>query len=178
MELALYCPVCGYYEKENDTIGWRGDYYTSVSSGSLFGELLAFQFSAWLEQLRMLNIGCGSDALKIVEAGAHDGKLAGDILTWLQLRQPELAARLEYWIIEPSARRQQSQHEILRSFSPRVRWANKLSAVGDCSAAKVRGVIFSNELLDAMPVHRLGWDAKRCEWFECTGKPCRSLGIP
>ena len=50
MELALYCPVCGYYEKEEDIIGRRGDYYTSVSVGSLFGELLAFQFAEWLEE--------------------------------------------------------------------------------------------------------------------------------
>ena len=28
------------------------------------------------------------------------------------------------------------------------------------------GVIFSNELLDAMPVHRLGWDAAKKTWFE------------
>src|SRR5690242_17178325 len=48
MDLALYCPVYGYYEKEMDTLGRRGDYYTSVSVGSLFGELLAFQFSDWL----------------------------------------------------------------------------------------------------------------------------------
>lgn len=27
-------------------------------------------------------------------------------------------------------------------------------------------IIFANELLDAMPVHRLGWDAKERTWFE------------
>jgi SAM-dependent MidA family methyltransferase len=30
----------------------------------------------------------------------------------------------------------------------------------------LRGVIFSNELLDAMPVHRFGWDAAKKTWFE------------
>ena len=30
----------------------------------------------------------------------------------------------------------------------------------------LRGIVFSNELLDAMPVHRLGWDAKARAWFE------------
>src|ERR1035441_6127471 len=50
MELALYCPNCGYYEKEEDIIGVRGDYYTSVSVGSLFGELLAFQVAEWLQE--------------------------------------------------------------------------------------------------------------------------------
>ena len=33
MELALYCPLCGYYEKKRDTAGRRGDFYTSVSVG-------------------------------------------------------------------------------------------------------------------------------------------------
>jgi SAM-dependent MidA family methyltransferase len=28
------------------------------------------------------------------------------------------------------------------------------------------GIIFSNELLDAFPVHRFGWDAKEQKWFE------------
>jgi len=50
MELALYCPVYGFYELEQDTIGRRGDFYTSVSVGSLFGELLAWQFAEWLEE--------------------------------------------------------------------------------------------------------------------------------
>ncbi len=48
MELALYCPDCGYYETKVD-IGRRGDFYTSVSVGGLFGELLACQFANWLE---------------------------------------------------------------------------------------------------------------------------------
>jgi len=45
MELALYCPVYGYYEKEEDSIGRHGDFYTSVSVGSLFGGMLGWQFA-------------------------------------------------------------------------------------------------------------------------------------
>ena len=51
MELALYCPVHGYYETKKDNPGRRGDFYTSVSVGELFGQLLAFQFAEWLETL-------------------------------------------------------------------------------------------------------------------------------
>ena len=51
MELALYCPDYGFYERESDTVGRRGDFYTSVSVGALFGELLAFQFAEWLAKL-------------------------------------------------------------------------------------------------------------------------------
>ncbi|MFO1513045.1 MAG: hypothetical protein U1F83_09070 [Verrucomicrobiota bacterium] len=62
MEIALYCPDCGYYEKENDNIGRRGDFYTSVSVGPLFGHLLAFQFAKWLEEIPAATV-------QLVEAG-------------------------------------------------------------------------------------------------------------
>ena len=36
-----------------------------------------------------------------------------------------------------------------------------------CEASlPARQIIFANELLDAFPVHRLGWDAKAGAWFE------------
>src|ERR1041385_2152049 len=79
MELALYCPDCGFYEKEGDNVGKRGDFFTSVSVGNLFGELLAFQFAQWLHGLRSVN-----RSVRIVEAGAHNGQLAKDILSWLR----------------------------------------------------------------------------------------------
>src|SRR5580658_4822101 len=79
MELALYCPETGYYETKKDIVGRRGDFITSVSAGSLFGELLAFQFAEWLEALPIADC-----RLPIAEAGAHDGRLAADILGWLK----------------------------------------------------------------------------------------------
>lgn len=162
MELALCCPVYGYYEKEGDTVGRRGDFITSVSVGSLFGELLGFQFSAWMEELR-----CGERGLQIVEAGAHDGHLANDILTWLRERRPGLFRQLEYWIVEPSARRRESQERALQGFGGAIHWATQLSGLADASGADgVCGILFCNELLDAMPVHRLGWDAGAKAWFE------------
>jgi SAM-dependent MidA family methyltransferase len=160
MELALYCPVHGYYETKKDNPGRHGDFYTSVGVGELFGQLLAFQFAEWLKSLRIADCG-----LRIVEAGAHDGRLARDILAWLQLNRPKLLDQIEYWIIEPSARRQEWQGETLREFAPRVRWFDSLQSMFSRNP-KLSGVIFSNELLDAMPVHRLGWDAQNKKWFE------------
>ena len=185
MELALYCPNCGYYETEEDIIGRGGDYYTSVNVGSLLGELLAFQFAEWLEEIqeRSFNqsglnsegkLRDGSGVLRIVEAGAHGGDLAGDILNWLRDHRAELFGRLEYWIVEPSARRQVWQQRKLSKYGNTVRWARDLAEVTGvaCSdtriprSAGLRGIMFSNELLDSMPVHRLGWDAKARVWFE------------
>jgi SAM-dependent MidA family methyltransferase len=177
MELALYCPVHGYYETEKDNPGRHGDFYTSVGVGELFGQLLAFQFAEWLETLNpqppvVPQPGEGGSTLNLVEAGAHDGRLAKDILAWLQLKRPKLFEQIEYWVIEPSPRRQKWQKETLKNFAPRVRWFNNFHSIVSGNSAPgprpstLHGIIFSNELLDAMPVHRLGWDAQSKKWFE------------
>ncbi|HKQ38542.1 MAG TPA: SAM-dependent methyltransferase [Verrucomicrobiae bacterium] len=161
MELALYCPNLGYYERPESRIGKHGDYYTNVSVGPLFGRLLAFQFAKWLEPI--------PGPVQLVEAGAHDGRLASDILSAL----PEsLLQRVEYWIVEPSENRQKWQQETLNEFAGKVRW---FKALPD----SVTGVIFCNELLDAMPFKRIGWDAKNQTWFEwCVTQDLQWARVP
>jgi len=158
MELALYCPESGYYEAKKDSVGRGGDFITSVSVGPLFGELLAWQFAGWLQDL-----SGATPRPTIVEAGAHQGTLAGDILGWLQKHRADLFGRLEYVISEPSPRRREWQRQTLAAFAPRVRW---VAGFGGAAAEHFHGIIFSNELLDAFPVHRFGWDAGKREWFE------------
>lgn len=167
MELALYAPGLGYYERAAQVVGREGDFYTSVSVGPVFGELLAFQFAEWMES---------DSPFQIVEVGAHDGRLARDILGWFRQWRPALAGAVEYWIVEPSPIRREWQAKTLSKFDGQVRWT---SAVPDSGARlatdlpapisqlpPIRGVIFANELLDALPVHRLGWDAAKHTWFE------------
>ena len=183
MELALYCPKSGYYERASkskvlgpkskvlasrrtqdfglrtldfDPVGRHGDFFTSVSTGSLFGELLAFQFAHWLEGLAL-------GPFQLVEAGAHDGRLAFDILGWLRRHRPNLLNRLDFWLIEPSQRRQSWQKARLEQFAGQIRWAESLQALPD---GGVNGAIFCNELLDAFPVHRLAWDRSSRKWIE------------
>jgi SAM-dependent MidA family methyltransferase len=157
MELALYAPGCGYYERPRE-IGRRGDFFTSVSVGPVFGELLAFQFAQWLDK-----IAPPPAPWQIVEAGAHDGRLALDILRWLRRRRPDIFAGLEYWVIEPSPVRRAWQEEKLGNKFVGVKWAG---GFGEPGLRRVRGVIFSNELLDAMPAHRLCRDAAGKKWLE------------
>lgn len=178
MELALYCPVYGYYEKEGDTVGRHGDYFTSVSVGSLFGELLASQFAAWLEggpktssETTIEGGSTGMSGAVIVEAGAHHGTLALDILNWMRQWRPALLDRLTYWIVEPSPRRQEWQRRTLAAFGGQVRWASDFHGLRnghkeDQGGGGVRGIIFCNELLDALPLRRFGWDTSRRCWFE------------
>src|ERR1700722_2508418 len=97
MEVALYCPNFGYYERLDESPGRKGDFFTSVSVGPLFGELLAAQFADWR--------AAANSPWQILEAGAHDGRLAGDILKWLRENAAEAFQRLEYWILEPSTLR-------------------------------------------------------------------------
>jgi SAM-dependent MidA family methyltransferase len=163
MELALYCPDYGYYEAKKDNPGRSGDFYTSVSVGELFGQLLAFQFAGWLEP----EAESQRSEAGIIEAGAHDGTLAGDILNWLQRARPGLFERIQYVIVEPSLRRQEWQKEKLEKFAPHVRWFADLKTLSRVTHhPSLHSVIFSNELLDAMPVHRFGWDAAGQKWFE------------
>lgn len=156
MELALYAPGLGYYEQQHE-IGKRGDFFTSVSVGPLFGELLAFQFSQWLGE------ESGSGKLQILEAGAHQGMLAADILRWMRRRRPELFGRLEYSLVEPSPIHRQWQERTLKPWLSKVKWTSGLPEAGQPQAYQI---IFSNEFLDAMPVHRLVWNAEAKRWGE------------
>lgn len=162
MDLALYCPNLGYYEGEKDRVGRGGDFYTSVSAGQVFGNLLAFQIAEWSRSPRL---GLENGPLQIVEAGAHRGDLARDILSWMQRHAPDVFDRLDYWIVGPSSALQSAQKSALTD-RHNVTWANDLEAVAKRLSGGVRGIILSNELLDAMPVHRVSWDKRARRWFE------------
>jgi SAM-dependent MidA family methyltransferase len=138
MEQALYHPQHGYYSSGRCAIGRKGDYFTNVSVGPLFGQLLAAQFSEIWERLGKMN------HFVIVEQGAHDGQLARDVLEFLQNRLPEFFDALRYRIVEPFPILEEHQRNRLGSFGDKVEWQKSLEPF--------TGIHFSNELLDAMPV--------------------------
>ncbi len=156
MELSLYAPGVGYYERQRE-IGRRGDFFTSVSVGPLFGELLAFQFAQSFAR-------AGSGPVQIVEAGAHQGVLAADILAWMRRRRPDLLGRLEYCLVEPSGTRRAWQATALRPWLSHIKWVDAIAVPGGQPAMRI---IFCNELLDAMPAHRCVWNAAGKKWEEC-----------
>ncbi len=153
MELALYHPGCGYYETKG-RIGKSGDFMTNVSVGNLFGGLICEQLRQWTEEQT-------HECLHWVEAGAHDGQLAGDILDHCQNHHPETYKAIDYRIIEPSETRRRCQEHQLERHSSKVQWSLSWEAHRRNS---ISGVIFSNELLDAFPVERLCWDAAKRQW--------------
>ena len=138
MRHALYHPEYGYYSSGRCAIGRKGDYFTNVSVGPLFGQLLAAQFSEIWERLGKMN------DFVIVEQGAHDGQFALDVLEFVQKRLPEFFDALHYQILEPFPMLEERQRRRLEAFADKVKWSD--------SPEPFTGVHFSNELLDAMPV--------------------------
>lgn len=145
MEQCLYHPKHGYYTAGLRPIGPQGDFYTNVSMSRIFGQLLAKQFE---EMWKLLDCP-GSFAL--LEQGAHDGRLAQDILTWTRDFSPEFHKCVKYWIVEPTPAYREAQAYTLKAWPDRkVRW---LPDIRELDHGSLHGVFFSHELLDALPVH-------------------------
>lgn len=142
MELALYHPEHGYYASGRASIGRRGDFFTNVSVGPLFGKLLAAQFAEIWEKLGQ------PDDFTVVEQGAHDGVFAADVLNALRRSASECFAATSYIILEPFPIWQERQQENLRDFSGKISWLESIDQL-----APFAGVHFSNELFDSLPVH-------------------------
>jgi SAM-dependent MidA family methyltransferase len=142
MEQALYHPEHGYYASGRAAIGRRGDYFTSVSVGRVFGRLIAAQFAEIWKRLGQ------SDDFVIAEQGAHHGDFARDVLECVRERLPQFFAALRYQIVEPFPILQDRQSATLEGFREKVEWTRNLKPF--------TGVHFSNELLDALPVNLAG----------------------
>jgi SAM-dependent MidA family methyltransferase len=106
MEMGLYYPELGYYNRPEDQIGEKGDFYTSSSLSSIFGAMIGKQ----LGEMWHLT---GKGEFTIVEYGTGTGLLCRDILAYLQ-NNPALYDQLHYAIIEKSAsmRERQKKHLI------------------------------------------------------------------
>ncbi len=156
MQAALYEPQLGFYETVSSSIGKSGHFFTSVSVGPVFGQLLA----SWIA-LKSTTLTEGP--LMIVEAGAHDARLACDLLQALRRGFPELATRFRYVILEPSPLQRQRQSKTADEAGCHLDW---VASWDELSHMSIRGFIISNELLDAFSVHRLGWDRVNRSWFE------------
>ena len=141
MRTALYHPVDGYYTSEKP-FGAAGDYYTSPAVHPAFGALLAVHlYGMW----RCL--GKPSE-FAVIEMGAGNGILAGDITSFATQLPDRFAESLTYICVD----RYDLHHaeEASNSAASRIEWLR-------VEALPLRGVVgcfISNELVDAFPVHR------------------------
>ena len=139
MHLALYSPGLGYYSTGTTKFGAAGDFITAPEISPLFGRVIARQCKAILEQI---------DKGQILELGAGSGRLAVDVLRWLD-DQKSLPER--YLILETSADLQARQQDLIREelsgLYGRVEWLSQLPH-------GFAGVMIANEVADALPVER------------------------
>lgn len=155
MEFALYEPTHGYYMRGGsgqNKIGWDGDFYTSSDVHPVFALALARQIHQLDEILER------PDPFTLVEMGPGTGALARDLLTACAKLDHSLATRLHCVLVErsPAFRELQgSAMAALPSSVDRVTWVDSLQALASNS---VVGLLLSNELVDAFPVHRVTVD--------------------
>ncbi|MDM9582708.1 MULTISPECIES: class I SAM-dependent methyltransferase [unclassified Nostoc] len=143
MDLALYHPEYGYYSSDALKIGFKGgDFFTSPNLCADFGELLAEQF------FQMWEILGKPVTFSLVEMGAGQGLLALHILKYHQQHSPDFFTALEYIIVEKSPTLRQEQQQRLQDLP--VRWCN----LEEIPPNAIAGCFFSNELVDAFPVHQ------------------------
>ncbi len=144
LNLALYDPEHGYYASGSSQVGRDGDFYTSVSVGPLFGKLLARRFVQWWKGQEK------PSAWRILEIGAHDGKLAADILETIATISPEAWQNLEYTTIEPLPLLRDAQKQRLSPLAEKLQISPDLKTL---SERPLPGIAFGNEILDALPFH-------------------------
>jgi SAM-dependent MidA family methyltransferase len=139
MELALYDPEGGYYAAGGARIGTEGDFFTASDAGREFGRALA-------RQLAEIDRVVGPfDPFRVLEYGAGRGLLAQDVTEALAEREPALARRLRYTMIDRSERMRREA----------VRRAVRAGASAAPPAEPVEGCVLAVELFDALPCHRV-----------------------
>lgn len=153
MQAALYDKEHGYYASGRANVGKEGDFFTNVSVGKIYGRILTYCFEDIWKKLGQ------PQSFLLVEQGAHNGQLAHDILETLAEKElSDFSTALEYLIIEPFPAQQKRQKETLETFH-QVSWITHEEELPN-----FEGVHFSNELLDAFPVHIVKWDGS--QWQE------------
>src|SRR5205814_6740476 len=90
---------------------------------------------------------------------AGTGQLALDILQALREEHQDLFDAFRYTIIEQSPMMRARQRAKLKEFDSKINWRD----LKEMKHRPITGIIFSNELLDAFPVHRLRFSPKGIE---------------
>ena len=134
MKMALYHVPGGYYTSRTERIGPHGDFYTSPLAHPAFGALISLQ----LEQ--MWTSMDNPNPFYVAETGAGKGIMARDILAYSKHLSEGFTKALRYLTVDRSAAEQTVSESVLST---------------DLPVRSFSGCILSNEMLDAMPVHRV-----------------------
>jgi SAM-dependent MidA family methyltransferase len=157
MRMALYDDHEGYYcRTDRQKWGRAGDYRTSPERSSLFAATFAGYFA------RLHQESGQPPKWTIVETGAGDGRFAAGVLETLQNSFPSSFSATHYVIDEAGPHSRSLAQERLQRFDGKLSFQ-------PLEEVEVRaGVVFSNELLDALPVHRVVMQQGQLQEFYVT----------
>ncbi|MFL6208131.1 MAG: class I SAM-dependent methyltransferase [Pyrinomonadaceae bacterium] len=144
MQSALYDERGGYYNRP-DLARWgrAGDYRTSPERSPLFAATCARYFAELYVELG------APDSWTIIEVGAGAGDFACGVLNTFAHDYSHIFAATRYVLDEQSAATNVRAHARLTEFAERI----EFQPLSDINARA--NLIFANELLDALPVHRV-----------------------
>ncbi|MGH9443593.1 MAG: SAM-dependent methyltransferase [Thermoanaerobaculia bacterium] len=139
MEIALYESKTGYYVARAE-IGAGGDFVTAPTISPLFARAVARVFAA--------DAAAFEGPLVFLEAAAAGGVFLRDFRRALAEIDPAVSARTRLWALERSERGREGIAEA--GAAERI-----FSEVSQIPRGSISGWVFSNELYDALPVHRV-----------------------
>ncbi len=155
MQAALYDERDGYYCRA-DLVrqGRAGDYRTAPETSPLFAATFANYFAKLFADL-------GSPhPFTILEFGGGSGQFAQGVLATLRSNHPSVFATLNYVLEEVSGSSRARVLGTLAAYSDRVSVTSTSESISggalpQARASETTGIVFSNELIDSFPVHRV-----------------------
>lgn len=147
MHMALYEPGLGYYQQQETILGRYGDFVTAPELTSLFGKTLSRQILDIVQHL--------TPDFNLMEIGPGRGKLMLDLLTGLheQNKCPK-----QTYLVETSESLIAQQQNTLKDLNSSITWLCEPQGAFE-------GIIIANELIDALPVHRVRMGKQPKEWY-------------
>lgn len=144
MSMALYEEDLGYYTRDKSKIGKNADFYTSSSVGPIFGQIIGKSF------IEMFSYASNEEQYAILEMGGGNGRFSRDVLDFYKKEEPLIYEKVNYFMLETSPYHKTLQAEYLKNHLDKIVWIDNLNELNS-----FEGVIFSNELVDSFPVHKV-----------------------
>jgi SAM-dependent MidA family methyltransferase len=143
MDLALYAAEGGYYRSAEARPGREGDFLTAPELHPIFGEAVATQLIEVWERLGQ------PDPFVVEEHGAGTGALAEAMSRGLERSGSAFRDAISYVPIEVDPRR-------IEALTDRLAGTAIAGRIASAGTGSFTGAVLANEVLDALPVHRIG----------------------
>ncbi|MEH7384959.1 SAM-dependent methyltransferase [Bacillus sp. JJ1521] len=142
MNTVLYHEEKGYYMKNEEKVGKKGDFITTSNISNVFGKLFASIFHKLITLEKISPFIC--------EIGGGNGRFAKAVLDELNNSFLDTYQKMTYIIIETSPYHRRLQQELLPVGEKVIQYRSIDEAKKNFPV--FNGILFSNELFDAFPV--------------------------